>query len=122
VDLLDTRADSGGLTIQYSSPAQAAIVLSRKPNEILLDGRLSNLQAEARGGEWVLTMPRGTHTASFNTVSAAGVAVGWWSEIWSWLIALAGAVVILFMLWLYVRIRLRPANTWRTVSQSGDVQ
>lgn len=118
-DLLGTQARSTGLTIQYSSPSPAAIVLGRRPQEILLDGQPANLPVEARGGEWVVLAPRGTHFAEIRTVSTAGIAVNWWSEIWSWAIALISATAVFFMAWLYFRVRLNSAKAWRQGPQEG---
>jgi hypothetical protein len=118
-DLLATQARSIGLTIQYTSPSPASIVLGQRPQEISLDGHPANLPVEARGGEWVLLAPRGTHLAEIRTLSAAGIAVGWWSEIWSWAIALVGATAVIFMAWLYFRVRLNSAKAWRQDPQGS---
>jgi hypothetical protein len=112
-DLLATQVRSTGLTIQYTSPSPAAIVLARRPQEISLDGHQANLPVEARPGEWVLLAPRGTHVAEIRTRSTAGNAVGWWSEVWSWAIALIAGTALIFMVWLYFGMRLNWAKAWR---------
>jgi hypothetical protein len=112
-DLLATQVRSTGLTIQYTSPSPAAIVLARRPQEISLDGHQANLPVEARPGEWVLLAPRGKHVAEIRTRSTAGNAVGWWSEVWSWTIALIAGTALIFMVWLYFGMRLNWAKAWR---------
>jgi uncharacterized protein YdaL len=118
-DLLATQARSTGLTIQYTSPSPATIVLGRRPQEISLDGHQTNLPVEARPGEWVLQAPRGTHLAEIRTLSTAGIAVDWWSEIWSWVIALVAGMAVILMVWLYFRVRLHSAKAWRQGPQEG---
>ena len=110
-DLLGTQAHPSGLTIHYTSPAPAEIVLSRKPQQISLDGHLADLPVEGRGSDWVLLVPRGTHFAEVGMLSGAGVAVVWWSQIWSSAIALVGIIAVIFMVGLYLRLRLRSART-----------
>lgn len=111
-NLLGTQVHSSGITLQYESPAPVSIVLTRKPEQISLDGREIDLPIEGRGNDWILLAPRGTHTAEVGTVTSAGIAVSWWSQIWSWGIALLGATAIMFMAGLYFRVRLSSASTW----------
>jgi uncharacterized protein YdaL len=112
-DLLATQTYPTGLTIQYTSPAQAAIVMSRKPQGISIDGGKADLPVEGHGDEWVLLVPRGKHLVEVRALTATGLVVTWWSQIWSWSITLLGATAILFMLWMYFRLRLHPTDAWR---------
>ena len=112
-DLFAAQAHPTGFAIEYTSPAQAAIVLSRKPHEISVDGGKVDLPVEGHGDEWVLLAPRGKHLVEVRTLTATGLAVTWWSQIWSWAITLLGATAILFMLWLYFRVRLHQTDAWR---------
>jgi hypothetical protein len=87
--------------------------MSRKPQEISVDGGKADLPVEGHGDEWVLLAPRGKHIVEVRTLTATGLAVTWWSEVWAWAITLLGATAILFMLRLYFRVRLHPADAWR---------
>jgi hypothetical protein len=112
-DLLAAQARPTGFAIEYTSPAQAAIVLSRRPQEISVDGGKADLPVQGHGDEWVLLAPRGKHFVEVRTLTATGLAVTWWSQIWSWAISLLGATAILFMLWLYFRVRVHSTDAWR---------
>lgn len=112
-DLLAAQRHPTGFNIQYASPAQAVIVLSRKPQEISVDGGKANLPVEGQGDEWVLLAPRGEHRLDITTLTRAGLAVNWSSWILSSVLTVVGAAVTLRMLWLYLQLRTRPTSHWR---------
>ncbi|HEX8878785.1 MAG TPA: hypothetical protein VF749_02090, partial [Candidatus Acidoferrum sp.] len=112
-DLLAAERHPTGFNIQYTSPAQAVIVMSRKPQEILVDGGEANLPVEGHGDEWVLLAPRGDHRLDITTLTRAGLAVNWSSWILSSLLTVLGAAVTLRMLWFYLQLRTRPTSHWR---------
>jgi hypothetical protein len=114
-DLLEVNERSTGLTLRYSSPGQAAIVVNRKPYELSVDGRKADLPLEGHGNQWVFLAPGGAHFVTVTTFSSIGLAVNWWSRIWSWSVTAFGAAATLFMLWFYFRLRLHSNRSWRRV-------
>jgi hypothetical protein len=116
-DLLEAREHSTGLALRYRSPGQAAIVVNRRPREISVDGNHINLPIEGHGNEWVLLAPRGEHSIQLMTLSSAGLAVNWWSRIWSWGITVSGASASLLMLLFYFRLRLNSQTPFRRTAR-----
>ena len=112
-DLIEAQERSTGLWLRYSSPGQAAIVVNREPLVVSIDGRKANLTAEGHGDEWVLLAPKGQHSLEVTTLSSTGLAVNWWSQVWSWLVTILGGGVTLLMLWFYFRLRLGSTNLRR---------
>ena len=116
-NLLAAQRHPTGFSIQYTSPAQAEIVLSRKPQEISVDGGRANLSVEGHGDEWVLLAPRGEHRLDITTLTHAGLAVNWSSWILSSVLTVIGAAVTLRMLWFYLQLRTRPTSHWRRLEE-----
>jgi len=108
-DLLEAREYSTGITLRYASPSRAILVINREPRAVSIDGRRANPVVEDVGGEWVLLTPKGEHYLQITTLTSSGLTLTWWSRIWSWLIAISGAVAAFFMLWFYLRLRLSQA-------------
>jgi len=112
-DLLDAGLLSTGLVLRYTSPGRAAIVVTQRPQEILLDGSRTSIPVEGHGDEWVILAPRGEHRLEITTLTRAGLAVDRSSWILSSVIVVFGAIATLLMLWFYFRLRLNPADRWR---------
>ena len=112
-DLLDANVLSTGLVLRYTSPGRAAIVLTQRPEEILVDGQRTGIPVDGRGDEWVILAPRGEHRLEITTLTRAGLAINWSSWILSSVIVAFGASATLLMLWLYIRLRVNPAVRWR---------
>jgi uncharacterized protein YdaL len=112
-DLLDADVMSTGLVLRYTSPGRAAIVLTQRPEEILVDGHRTSIPVNGRGDEWVILAPRGEHRLEITTLTRAGLAINWSSWILSSVIVAFGASATLLMLWLYIRLRVNPAVRWR---------
>jgi uncharacterized protein YdaL len=116
-DLLNANEQSTGITLQYSSPGQAAVVLSRRPESIAVDGVEASLPVDGHGDEWVVLAPKGEHRLEIRTLSSAGLAINWWSRIWSSTAAVFGAAATALMLWFYFRIRLNTSGALRRPTQ-----
>ena len=112
-DLLDAGVLSTGLVLRYKSPGRAAIVLTQRPQEILVDGHRTSIPVEGRGDEWVILVPRGEHRLEITTLTRAGLAVNWSSWILSSVIVVFGSAATLLMLWFYFRLRINAADRWR---------
>ena len=84
--------------------------MNREPLVVSIDGRKANLRADGHGDEWVLLAPKGQHSLEVTTLSSTGLAVNWWSQVWSWLVTILGGGVTLLMLWFYFRLRLGSTN------------
>jgi uncharacterized protein YdaL len=112
-DLLEAHAHSTGVTLLYTSPGQSAIVVNREPHKISIDGRRADLPIEGHGDQWVLIAPRGKHSLEVTTFSSAGLAVSWWSRIWSWTITTFSAMATVVILWFYFRLRRNANYRWR---------
>jgi len=108
-DLLEAQEYSTGLTLRYASPSRAILALNREPRVVSIDGRRADLAVEDLGDEWALLTPKGEHYLQITTLTSSGLALTWWSRIWSWLIAISGTVAALFMVWFYLRLRLSQA-------------
>lgn len=112
-DLLEARVLSTGLELRYTSPGRAALVLTRRPQEISVDGRQVAIPVEGHGDEWAILAPRGEHRLDVRTVTRADLAVNWSSWILSSVLAAFGAAATLCMLWFYAHLRVRPTGRWR---------
>lgn len=112
-DLLGVDVLPTGLVLRYSSPGRAAIVLTQRPQGILVDGHRASIPVEGRGDEWVVLAPRGEHRLDITTLTSAGLAVNRSSWILSSVIAVFGAVATLLMFWFYLRLRVTAAYRWR---------
>jgi hypothetical protein len=116
-DLLEAHTHSTGLTLRYTSPGQAAIVVNRMPHKISVDGHRADLPIEGHGDQWVFLAPRGEHFLEVTTLTTAGLAVDWWSRIWSWTITAFGATATVSMLVFYLRLRQKANNLGRRSGQ-----
>ena len=112
-DLLEAQVLPTGLALRYTSPGRAVLVLTRRPQEISVDGQPVTIPVEGHGDEWTILAPRGEHRLEVRTFTRAGLAVNWSSWILSSVLAAFGAVATLFMLWFYAHLRVRPTGRWR---------
>jgi hypothetical protein len=108
-DLLDAESRPTGLTLRYSSPGRAVILLSAKPIEMFVDGRREKLVVEGAAGRWAVFAPRGEHELSVEMATSAGLAVSAWGWLSAVLITLFGAITTVFMIGIYSRLRLARA-------------
>jgi hypothetical protein len=112
-DLLDARATSTGLTIRYSSPGRAVLLLNQKPLAVRVDEQTWLASVEEGEGRWALTAPRGEHTLEVETATPAGVFVSLWSFVSSSAIAAFGALTSILMIAIYLHLR------WRRLARRG---
>lgn len=106
-EVLDARVKPTGLSLRYSSPGPAVIVLNQQPAEVLLDGAHSPLEARRAGDNWWMIAPRGEHRLELITTDQAGVFLNLWSWLSASAIVLFGALTTLLMIGIYVQLRLR---------------
>jgi hypothetical protein len=106
-DLLAAQSDATSLTLRYSSPGRAVVLISQRPHEILVDGEAEDLPFEPSSRDWSVVLPAGEHQVQVTTNTTAGVAVNVWGWASSSLIALGGALATLTMLGIYLQIRMR---------------
>jgi hypothetical protein len=101
------------MSLTYSSPGPAIVVVNRRPEEVLVDGSRAKLQVETGGGRWWVVAPRGEHVLDLITTSETGVVI----NVWSWLSASAitalGAFATALMLFMYLFIRLKRISDRR---------
>jgi hypothetical protein len=112
-DLLEARLLSVGLALRYKSPGRAAVVISRRPQGISVDGQAVQIPVEGDGDQWIILAPRGEHRLDITMLNRADLTVNWSSWILSSLLALIGAIVTLRMLWFYLQLRTSPPSQWR---------
>jgi hypothetical protein len=104
-DLLEAHVEPTGLALRYASPGRAAIVVSQKPQQISIDGNETEIPVQPRGDDWVLLVPSGKHLLEIITLSRTGIALNWYSWIFSSTVVVLGGTATLFMLWFYFRLR-----------------
>jgi hypothetical protein len=104
-DVLEAHVKPNGLALRYASAGRAAIVVNQKPQQISIDGHITDVPVQHGGGDWVLSAPRGEHLLEVITLSRAGMWLHWYSRIWSSSIVVVAAAATLFMLWFRFRLR-----------------
>jgi uncharacterized protein YdaL len=106
-DLIQSRANTTGLDLEYVSPGRNVLVFNQKPRETYVDGKLVDVVLEPSGSNWAAVFPAGHHSVAVVTNTKAGIAV----NVWGWLsasaIAAFGALSTAMMLAIYLQVRLR---------------
>ncbi len=113
-DLMEARAAPTGISLRYSSPGRAVLLLNQKPVSVRVEGQVWPASVEEGQGVWAIVVPRGEHMIEVETATPVGAWVGLWSYLSSSAIAAFGALTSVLMVAIYLRLRWRRMARRRT--------